>query len=134
MIALSMQIAPHISGLVHTQTNPTKAYDTETTVANALRKSIPTWHLQSRRVTYRFPVGLISLYQILDRDFDVSRICIKIAGTWEGLQACRVLQQKGVKTLATTVFTFEQGALAGQVECHYIAPYVHELKVQTSPG
>ncbi|KAL8736145.1 MAG: hypothetical protein Q9181_002510 [Wetmoreana brouardii] len=76
MIRLSLRIAPHISGYVHTQTNPIKAYDTEATVANALR----------------------------------------------------------IKTLATTLFTFEQGALAGQVGCQYIAPYVHELKVQTSPG
>ncbi|KAL8700526.1 MAG: hypothetical protein Q9201_005401 [Fulgogasparrea decipioides] len=136
MIRLSLCIAPYISGYVHTQTNPIKAYDTEAIVANALRKLF-LWlcsRIHEGSLQESAQSGIVSLYGILDKDFDVSRICIKIPSTWEGLQACRILQVKGIKTLATTLFAFEQGALAGQVGCQYIAPYVHELKVQTSPG
>ena len=62
------------------------------------------------------------------------RICIKIPSTWEGLQACRILEKEGIFALATTLFTIEQAALAGEVGCRYVAPYVHELRAQTEDG
>lgn len=61
-------------------------------------------------------------------------MCIKIPSTWEGLQACRILQSTGTTTLATTLFVIEQAALAGEVGCHYIAPYVNELRVHFDAG
>ena len=78
--------------------------------------------------------GIIDLFRHVDPEFDTSRVCIKIPSTWEGLQACRTLQATGIKTLATTLFTFTQAALAAEVGCHYIAPYLNELRVQTEPG
>ena len=73
----------------------------------------------------------MDLYVSLGSNFDASRVCVKIASTFEGLQACRVLQSHGVKTLATTLFTVEQAVLAADAGCHYIAPYLNELKSQT---
>ena len=74
--------------------------------------------------------GIISHIHHLAPDFDTSRVCIKIPATWEGLQACRVLeQQKKIATLATIVFSMEQVALAVDAGCRYIAPYVNELRV-----
>lgn len=58
----------------------------------------------------------------------MSRLCIKVVATWEGLQACKRLTALGINTLATTLFTMEQVILAGEVGCIYIAPFVHELK------
>lgn len=72
---------------------------------------------------------MVSLFRELGPQFDVSRICIKIPSTWEGLQACRMLEAEGIKTLATTLFTIEQAVLAGEAGCRYIAPYVNELRV-----
>jgi transaldolase len=66
-------------------------------------------------------------------DFDTSRVCIKIPSTWEGIQACRELERRGIKTLATTMFCMEQAVLAGDAGCTYIAPYVNELKVHFDP-
>jgi transaldolase len=80
------------------------------------------------------PKGTIQIFKSLDPAFDTTRICIKIPSTWEGLQACKILETSGVTTLATTLFTIEQAALAGEVGCHYIAPYVNELKVHFDPG
>lgn len=57
------------------------------------------------------------------------RVCIKIPATWEGLQACSRLEARGCKTLATTMFCMEQAALAAEMNCTYIAPYVNELRV-----
>ena len=76
------------------------------------------------------PLGIVALAKRLDSGFDTSRVCIKIPSTWEGLQACRQLEAMGIRTLATTLFSIEQAALAGEVGCQYIAPYVNELKAQ----
>ena len=80
-------------------------------------------------------LGILKLTETISSSVGVaSRICIKIPSTWEGLQACRVLEKEGVSTLATTLFTKAQAILAGEVGCRYIAPYVYELKVQVEQG
>ncbi len=81
-----------------------------------------------------FMLGLIAVFKHVDPDFDSSRVCIKVPSTWEGLQACRTLQQSGITTLATTLFSLAQAALAAEVGCHYIAPYLNELRVQVDKG
>ncbi|KAL8726062.1 MAG: hypothetical protein Q9166_006941 [cf. Caloplaca sp. 2 TL-2023] len=58
----------------------------------------------------------------------MSRLCVKVVATWEGLQACRKLSGIGIKTLATTLFTMEQAILAAEVGCAWVAPFTHELK------
>jgi len=78
--------------------------------------------------------GIVELFRYLDSSFDHKRVCIKIPSTWEGLQACRILEANKTTTLATTLFTVEQASLAGEVGCHYIAPYVNELKVHFEAG
>lgn len=60
------------------------------------------------------------------------RMCIKIPGTWHGIQACKALENSGpnsITTLATIMFRMEQAALAHDAGCTYIAPYVNELRV-----
>jgi transaldolase len=71
--------------------------------------------------------GIVKLFKV--HGVEAGRLCIKIPSTWEGLEACRILQTEGTTTLATTLFTIEQAALAGEVGCHFVAPYVNELKV-----
>ncbi|MCJ1249404.1 hypothetical protein MMC30_006628 [Trapelia coarctata] len=114
MVKLGMQMVPHISGYIHIQVNPFYSYSTNKIMENA------------RRIPH--------LFSHLSPEFDTSSLCIKIPSTWEGLQACRVLQATGTTTLATAVFTIEQAALAGEVNCQYIAPYAHELKVHIDPN
>ncbi|KAF2137144.1 uncharacterized protein K452DRAFT_291796 [Aplosporella prunicola CBS 121167] len=109
MILLVLQIAPHLTGFVHIQANPFDSYNAARTVAGAQR--------------------IVALFRAVEPRFDTSRVCIKIASTWEGLQACRALQAAGIETLATTLFTLEQAALAAEAGCRYVAPYVNELKV-----
>ena len=84
--------------------------------------------------TTEYLTGIILLIRRVDPHFDTARVCIKIPSTWEGLQACRTLQASGITTLATTLFTMAQAALAGEVGCHYIAPYLNELRVQIEDG
>lgn len=78
--------------------------------------------------------GITQLFRYLEPGFDTSRVCIKIPSTWEGMIACRSLELAGVRTLATTLFTFAQAVLAAEVGCTYVAPYVNQLKVHFEPG
>lgn len=75
----------------------------------------------------------MSHFSQLAPGFDTGRVCIKIPSTWEGLQACRELERRGIATLATTVFGPEQAALAADAGCTYIAPYLNELRVHFDP-
>ncbi|RAH71809.1 transaldolase [Aspergillus aculeatinus CBS 121060] len=113
-IKLALKIAPHITGYIHIQTNPYYSYSTTKTFTNAWR--------------------IIHLTQHLAPTLPQSRICIKIPSTWEGLLACSLLEASGVRTLATTLFTLTQAALAAEVGCTYVAPYVNQLKVHFEPG
>lgn len=81
-----------------------------------------------------FCLGIVEIFKKLDPGFDIKRVCIKIPSTWEGIAACRILEEKGIATLATTMFCMEQAALAADARCTYIAPYVNELKVHFVPG
>ena len=76
--------------------------------------------------------GISRLFKHMEPNFIVDWVC-KIPSTWKGLQACRMLESSGIRTLATTLFTLEQAVLAGEVGCHYVAPYVNELKVHVTP-
>lgn len=79
-------------------------------------------------------VGVVAVVKALDTEVASKRICVKIPANWEGLQACRILEDKGIATLATTMFCMEQATLAAHVGCTYIAPYVNELKVHFEQG
>jgi transaldolase len=71
----------------------------------------------------------VQIFKEIDPSYDSKRVCIKIPSTWEGIQACGVLEAEGIATLATTMFCMEQAALAAHVGCTYIAPYINELRV-----
>ena len=76
----------------------------------------------------------MAIFRDLDPKYDTRRVCIKIPSTWEGLQACRALEADGIATLATTMFSMEQAALAAHARCTYIAPYVNQLRVHFDAG
>ncbi|CAG8981047.1 hypothetical protein HYALB_00008201 [Hymenoscyphus albidus] len=109
MCFVALEIVPYISGSIHVMANPTYSYSTSNIIDNGKR--------------------IASFCQRLNPSFDLSRLCIKVPATFEGLQACRQLKDMGIRTLATTLFTMEQAILAGEVGCVSISPFVHELRV-----
>ncbi|ROV91502.1 hypothetical protein VMCG_09470 [Cytospora schulzeri] len=114
MVRLALEIVPNLSGYSHIQTNPRWSYNVQKTIKNAER--------------------IVSIFKHLAPSYDTKRVCIKIPATWEGLQACRELEKRGIATLATTLFCMEQAAMAADANCTYIAPYVNELKVHFEEG
>ncbi|KAI0100007.1 hypothetical protein F4776DRAFT_649836 [Hypoxylon sp. NC0597] len=109
MVKLALRIVPYLKGHSHIQTNPKYAYNKRKTIENGKR--------------------IVSLFKDLDPTYDFRRVCIKVPSTWEGIQACRELENQGIATLATTMFCLEQAALAAHVGCTFIAPYINELRV-----
>ncbi|KAJ5420310.1 Aldolase-type TIM barrel [Penicillium sp. CMV-2018d] len=107
-IRLAFLIIPNITGAVHVMASPCYSYHTEKIVETGKR--------------------LHKICNLLDPTFDTNRLVMKVAATWEGLQACRELALCGIKSLATTVFTMEQVILAGEAGCVSMSPFVHEAK------
>ena len=116
MINLGLLILPHLEGRMHIQANPFDAYSTSRTITDAQR--------------------IVALFEHLSPGLRAKdRVCIKIPSTWEGLQACKVLERDyGITTLATTLFSLEQAAVAAEAGCGYIAPYINELAVHFEKG
>ncbi|WJH32824.1 fructose-6-phosphate aldolase [Paenibacillus aurantius] len=54
-------------------------------------------------------------------------ITIKLPMTLEGLEACRYLTRKGVKTNVTLVFTVNQALLAARAGATYVSPFLGRL-------
>ncbi|PHH59116.1 hypothetical protein CDD82_2551 [Ophiocordyceps australis] len=111
MNKLALRVIPLISGSIHVMCNPLYAWDSE--------KVYETGH--------RFH----KICRLLEPDFDLSRLVMKVPSTWHGLQACKRLKTDNIKTLATTLFTMEQVVLAGEVGCTYHDPApIHALVAQ----
>ena len=52
---------------------------------------------------------------------------VKIPMTVEGLKACKVLTQEGIKTNVTLVFTANQALLAARAGATYVSPFLGRL-------
>lgn len=56
-----------------------------------------------------------------------SRILIKIASTWEGIQAARELEAEGIKTNLTLLFCMAQAIACAQAKVQLISPFVGRI-------
>lgn len=101
-VTLGAQITKLIPGRVSTEVDATLSFDTEATIQKARR--------------------LIALYEAKGVSRD--RVYIKIAATWEGIQACKVLEAEGIRCNMTLVFSFAQAVACGEVGASLISPFV----------
>jgi transaldolase len=58
---------------------------------------------------------------------DRSRVLIKLASTWEGIQAARRLAKEGVKTNLTLLFSLPQAAACADAGVQLISPFVGRI-------
>jgi len=68
---------------------------------------------------------LIALYRAAGIDKD--RILLKIASTWEGLQAAKILEAEGYHCNMTLLFSVIQAAVAGEVGATLISPFAGRI-------
>lgn len=70
-------------------------------------------------------LDLIRMYEEVGVSKD--RVLIKLATTWEGVQACRILEQQGVKTNMTLLFGMAQAIAAADAGAYLISPFVGRI-------
>lgn len=68
---------------------------------------------------------LISLYQAVG--IPRERVLIKIASTWEGAQAARVLQREGIACNLTLMFSLPQAVVCAEAGATLISPFVGRI-------
>lgn len=102
---IGSEIAKIVPGYVSTEVDARLSFDTEGTIAKAN--------------------SLISIYESLG--VDRSRILIKIASTWEGIQAAKVLQAAGITCNLTLLFSIAQAVACADAKCTLISPFVGRI-------
>ncbi len=105
LVRFGCEILTHIPGRVSTEVDARLSFDTNATVIRAQR--------------------LIELYQA--EGIHIDRVLIKIAATWEGIQAAAQLEREGIHTNLTLLFSFAQAVACGQAKVQLISPFVGRI-------
>ena len=105
LVRFGCEILRHVPGRVSTEVDARLSFDTAATVARARR--------------------IIALYEA--EGIARERVLIKIAATWEGIQAAQALECEGIRTNLTLLFSFCQALACGQAKVQLISPFVGRI-------
>ena len=105
LVRFGCEILKTIPGRVSTEVDARLSFDTAGTLARARR--------------------LMSLYEA--QGILRQRVLIKIAATWEGIQAAAELEREGIHTNLTLLFSFAQAVACGQAKVQLISPFVGRI-------
>lgn len=105
LVRFGCEILALVPGRVSTEVDARLSFDTEVTVARAER--------------------IIELYQA--EGVHIDRVLIKIASTWEGIEAARRLEQRGIHTNLTLLFSLCQAVVCGQARVQLVSPFVGRI-------
>ncbi len=105
LVKFGCEILAVVPGRVSTEVDARLSFDTQATVSRAER--------------------LVELYQAEGVPLD--RVLVKIASTWEGIQAARRLEQRGIHTNLTLLFAFCQAVACGEAKVQLISPFVGRI-------
>ena len=100
-VNLGKELVSLVPGRVSTEVDIRLSYDTAASVERAR--------------------SIIAMYEECGVSKD--RILIKLAGTWEGIQAAKILEAEGIQCNITLVFSFLQAAAAAQAKAYLISPF-----------
>ncbi len=104
-VKFGKEILKLIDGRVSTEVDARYSFDTQTTLDKAR--------------------NVIKLYE--EDNIDRSRILIKIASTWEGIEAAKQLEKEGIHCNMTLLFSFPQALYCAQVGATLISPFVGRI-------
>ncbi|WP_392344594.1 transaldolase [Pseudoalteromonas prydzensis] len=104
-VLIGANLMAQVPGLVSTEVDARLSFDTQATINKALE--------------------LVALYK--EQDIDTSRVLIKVASTWEGIQAAKVLEQQGIRCNLTLVFAFAQARACAEAGAYLISPFVGRI-------
>jgi transaldolase len=105
LVRFGCEILKTIPGRVSTEVDARLSFDTAATVARARR--------------------IMALYEA--QGISRERVLIKIASTWEGIQAAAELQREGIRCNLTLLFAFCQAVACGQAKVQLISPFVGRI-------
>ena len=105
LVQFGTDILEIVPGRVSTETDARLSYDVEGSIKKARQ--------------------LIKLYQ--ERKIPRERVLIKIASTWEGLNAAEQLQKEGIRCNLTLMFSLPQAVRAAEAKVQLISPFVGRI-------
>jgi len=105
LVAFGREILAVIPGRVSTEVDARLSFDTRATVAKA------------REIVARYDAAGIPR----------ERVLIKIASTWEGIEAARVLQAEGTRCNMTLLFSLAQAVACADAGAQLISPFVGRI-------
>ena len=105
LVSFGCEILKLIPGRVSTEVDARLSFDEAATVAKARQ--------------------LIALYNAAGIGND--RILIKMAATWEGIQAAATLEAEGIHTNLTLLFSFAQAVACADAKVQLISPFVGRI-------
>lgn len=104
-VSFGTELTKIVPGRVSTEVDADLSFDGEATIEKAR--------------------GIIAAYQ--ERGVERERILVKIASTWEGLQAAKVLQAEGIDCNLTLLFSLAQAVAAADAKAFLISPFVGRI-------
>ncbi|MFN0000736.1 MAG: transaldolase [Burkholderiaceae bacterium] len=105
LVRFGCEILSLIPGRVSTEIDARLSFDSNATVTRGER--------------------IIALYQA--QGIPADRVLIKVASTWEGIQAAALLERRGIHTNLTLLFAFCQAVACGQARVQLISPFVGRI-------
>jgi transaldolase len=105
LVRFGREILEIIPGRVSTEVDARLSFDADATFTRAER--------------------IIELYQA--EGVPIDRVLIKVASTWEGIQAAGRLEKRGIRTNLTLLFSFCQAIACGQQKVQLISPFVGRI-------
>lgn len=104
-IAFGVEILAIVPNRVSTEVDARLSFDTAASIAKARH--------------------LIQLYRA--RGIGPERVLIKLAATWEGIEAARQLEREGIHCNLTLLFSFAQALACAQAKVQLISPFVGRI-------
>jgi transaldolase len=105
LVRFGCEILKIVPGRVSTEVDARLSFDREATLARARR--------------------IMALYEAAG--IPRERVLIKIASTWEGIQAARELEAQGIRCNLTLLFSFCQAVACGEAGVQLISPFVGRI-------
>lgn len=105
LIAFGLEILKIVPGRVSTEVDARLSFDCKATITKARE--------------------LINLYEA--NGISRSRVLIKLASTWEGIEAAKALEAEGIHCNMTLLFSLVQAAACGAAQATLISPFVGRI-------
>lgn len=105
LVAFGQEILNIVPGRVSTEVDARLSFDTAASIERARQ--------------------IIDIYR--QAGIDRERVLVKLASTWEGIQAAKVLQAEGIRCNMTLLFCLPQALACAQAKVQLISPFVGRI-------